>query len=199
MANTFFNKRNFAFNKTNSVPSLQFKLVGNWDKVIKTVQSVSPAVKKAGIYAQIKICEKVKQRVQYHLANQDLGWKAISPKTAKKKASKNLDSRTLIAYGQYYYAIEVWRPGSQHIVNVGVKRGRYTFTLSGKRSRIDIAKIATIHEFSSGKRVPRRPLWNPTIAEIGGAEGIKKLYLKHLIGKLRVMGIPIKPFRNIWL
>jgi hypothetical protein len=47
--------------------------------------------------------------------------------------------------------------------------------MNGKRSRLDIATIATIHEFSRGKRIPRRPLWNPTIKEMGSSKGIQKI------------------------
>lgn len=199
MPNTFLNRKSFPLNKGEKIPPLKFKLFGNWEKVIRTVQKSGPAVKTAGLYAQTKIAEEIKKKVKGHLVDQDLGWKQLSPKTSEIKQRAGVDGRILIAYGHYYHAIEVWKSGNQHLVYVGVRKGKHTYNAAtGKRSVLDIAQIAVIHEFSSGKRVPKRPLWNPTLREMGGAEGIKKLYVKHLTNKLRSMGLPITQYRNIW-
>lgn len=178
---------------------MTFSLTGEWDKALKIFKNIGPAVKVASLYAQRKIAEDAKKRVLGHLINQDLGWKALSSKYLQEKAKTAADTRMLMAYHRYYSSIEVWQNTSQQVVYVGVKRGKYTYSVwDHRRSRIDIAQIAAIHEFSKGRKIPRRPLWNPSIAEMGGEKGIKDKFVKHLVGKLRVMGIPVKQFQTLW-
>ena len=171
---------------------LEVKPIGNWQKTIRTFQQLGPAVKRASIKAQLKVCNEIAKKVKAHLRNQDLGWKKLSPEYAQRKQELGLDHRILMAYGNYYHSIEVWQVGNRHMTFVGVKKGKYTQTLSGKRSSLDIATIATLHEFSRGKHFPRRPLWNPTITEIGGAAGIKKMYVNSLRYWLRKEGLPVE-------
>lgn len=200
MGNTFLNKNSFPLNQKETIPSMRFKLFGRWAEAIRLTQTMGPKVKIASIYAQRKVCKDIEARVKKHLVNQDLGWKRLSPDTAYYKNKEGLDSRTLIAYGNYYHAIETWISGTSHFMYVGVKKGKYTYNYkTRKRSRLDLSKIATIHEFSTGRRLPKRPLWNPTIREVGGAQGIKGDYIKHLLGKARSMGLPIKEIKKIWL
>jgi hypothetical protein len=94
-----------------------------------------------------------------------------------------------MAWGNYYNNIKTWRVGSQKALMIGVRSGIYTRGYNGKKSKLDIARIAVIHEFSSGRRIPRRPLWNPTIAEYG-VRGFKELYLKFFKARLRRNRIP---------
>lgn len=197
MARTFLNKTNVALNQ-GFIPRVEFKLFGQWDETIRVLNKLSPTVKQCSLIAQMKICLQICKMVKNHLKNQDLNWEPLSGEYAKRKEEAGLEGGTLIAYGAYYNNITAWQKGSQHFAFVGVKRGIYTKNLQGKRSRLDIATIAAVHEFSSGRRVPKRPLWNPTIAEIGGAPGLKKLYVKHLVGSLRVRGIPVKAYFNIF-
>lgn len=197
MARTFFNKLNVPLNQ-GFIPRVQFKLFGDWAETIKVLNKLSPTIKDCSLIAQMKICQDVAKRVKAHLKNQDLAWQPLAHRTTMKKSQANLDSGTLIAYGTYYNNIKAWQIGNQHMAYVGVKRGIYTKDTRGKRSRIDVATIAAVHEFSSGRHIPRRPLWNPTIAEMGGAPGLKKLYVKHLVGSLRVRGVPVKSFFNLF-
>lgn len=197
MARTFFNKTNVPLNQ-GFIPRIEFKLFGQWDETIRILNKLSPTVKECSLIAQMKICQDICKRVKNHLKNQDLNWEPLSEKYREAKTNAGLGGETLIAYGQYYNNIEAWQKGNQHLAFVGVKKGIYTRRLSGKRSRLDVATIAAIHEFSNGIKLPRRPLWNPTIREMGGAPGIKKAYVKHLVGSLRVRGIPVKQFQNIF-
>jgi hypothetical protein len=156
-------------------------------------------VKIASAYAQHKIAEDLKKKVLGHLMNQDLGWMPLTERYLKQKAIAAADTRILLAWNQYYHCIELWHQNAENTVYVGVKKGKYTYSVwDNKRSKIDIARIAAIHEFSKGRRIPRRPLWNPSIQEMGGEKGIKDKFVKHLVGKLRVMGIPVKQFQALW-
>lgn len=185
------------FFNTGSLPlggddlKMEVKLFGDWAKAIRTFQGLSRKIKIASLEAQTKVCEAVVKKVKAHLRNQDLGWAPLNPKYLERKSERGLDSRALIAYGNYYHAIGVWKKGNQHLVFAGVKRGIYTRSLTGKRSKLDIATIAVIHEFSSGKKIPKRPLWNPTLREFG-KKGIKDLYVKNLRTSLRRQGLPVK-------
>jgi len=172
--------------------AMRFRLVGEWKRTMDVIQRLPNSMKESSLNAQMKLGEEVIKRVKAHLRKQDLPWPPLHSDTQAKKSRADLDPRALIAYGSYYHNIKVWRVGSQKTVLIGVKPGIYTRTYMGKRSKIDIARIAAIHEFSSGKRVPKRPLWNPTIREMGGAQGFKDQFLKSFKAYLRRAGIPFK-------
>ena len=179
------------------LPRMEIKPMGNWANTISTVTRISPDIKDAGIKGQMKVAREIVRRVKGHIRNQDLGWKPLSETTQAIKSIYGLDSRTLYAHGGYYNAIEAWQKGSQFMVFAGVKKGKYSRSYGGKKRAIDIGQVAAVHEFSSGKRVPRRPLWNPTIREMGGAAGLKKMFMGSFLYYLRMKGIPIKPFRDL--
>ena len=193
MPRTFLHKGNLANIGNNGIiPKVRFELFGDWAKTMYILKTIGPKVKLASTKAQLKVGKEIAKKVRGHIRNQDLGWEPLSTKYAEAKANAGLQGGTLMAYNNYINAIKVWQPGNRHMVLIGVKRGIYTREINGKRSRLEIAEIAGIHEFSSGKRVPRRPLWNPTIAEMGGANGIKKMYINSLAWHLRAMGIPVR-------
>lgn len=181
----------------NSIPRLEITPVGNWARVIRTVQNLGPDFKEAGLKAQMKVAREIVRKVKAHIRNQDLGWRPLAESTIAIKESYGLDSKVLYAHGGYYRAIEAWQKGSQHMVFAGVKKGKYSRAYSGRKRAIEIAQVAALHEFSSGKRFPRRPLWNPTIREMGGARGIKDMFMGSFLYWLRMKGIPIKPYRDL--
>lgn len=184
MANTFLHKADLA-------PRINIKLFGNWDKTIRTIQRLDPTIKKCSIKAQLKVATEIQKKVKAHIRNQDLGWKPLSDEYLQDKLAKGLSGGILMAYKAYYENITVWHSGNQHFVYVGVKKNIYTRNLSGGKSKLPIDKIAFIHEFASGKRYKRRPLWNPTIAEMGGARGLRKMYINSLKWHLRKNGVPV--------
>lgn len=196
MPGTYINARNFDLN-AGYTPRFQVELVGNWAKVTNLFGKLSPKIKQASVKAQIKVCTEIARRVKAHLRNQDLNWKSLNPYYASRKAKAGLGSKILMNYRTYYDNITVWQKGNQHLVLAGVKRGVYTKTLSGKRSAMEVASIATVHEFASGKGAARRPLWNPTIQELGGSKGIKAIYLRAFIWHLRRSGVPVTPLKGM--
>ena len=76
---------------------------------------------------------------------------------------------------------------------MGVKKGIYTRSLNGKKSKFDIAKVAYMNEIG-GRKLPARPLWAPVIKEFGGARGIQNQFVDILHKKLRRRGIPVVNF-----
>lgn len=197
MARTFFNKLNVPRKAGTGQYQVKFKLFGQWDESIDILNRMGKEVKQASLKAQFKICQDIAKRVKKHIKNQDLNWQPLSPIYEQRKEAAGLSGRILEAYSNYYNNISVWSIGNQGYAYVGVKKGIYTRNLQGKRSTYDLATIAAIHELSQGKKIPRRPLWNPTIAELGGAPGLKKMFVSSLIGHLRSRGIPVKSFMNL--
>lgn len=178
---------------------VEIKPVGNWEQTIRVIQKMGPAIKAVSIDAQTKVAKEILKKVRGHLRDQDLKWRPLNPLYAKQKASRGLDSRTLIAHGSYYHALEIWKSTwNGHMVFVGVKKGKYGTSLSGKKSKLDISTIAAIHEFSSGRKIPRRPLWNPTLKEMGGQKGLKELYMNYLLSGLKRKGIPVTRIRKLF-
>lgn len=178
-------------------PRIEITLFGSWEETMRVMGSLGRVVKQCSLKAQMKVCREIAQKVKGHLRNQDLGWRPLNPEYAERKEEAGFDSRTLIGAGTYYNNIDVWSNRQQKMAFVGVKKGIRTISVTGKRSKLDVATIAYIHEFG-GRKIPKRALWNPTIQEIGGAQGIKAMYTRSLYYWLRMNKIPVESFRRIF-
>lgn len=192
---TFFNR---AVPKTypGVIPQISFKLFGQWDEAMTLLKNIGPKVKASSIKAQLKIGKDIVTKVRAHIRNQDLGWPELDPKYAMRKMKAGLSDEMLMAYNTYHDNISIWTSGNNKLISIGVRKGIYTRELNGRRSKLDVATIAAIHEFSSGRRSKRRPLWNPTIMEMGGAKGIKTMFLNSLVYHLKVSGINVTRKEN---
>jgi hypothetical protein len=175
--------------------SLRFKPVGDWKTTMKVIQRLPRSMKDSSVKAQLRLGQLIVKKVKAHIRNQDLGWKPLKKETADAKNRYGLDDKILWGHGTYYRSITVWESGMGRAVFVGVKRNIYTRTYRGRKSKIEVAQIAAIHEFSSGRKIPKRPLWNPTIKEMGGAQGFKEQFVKSFKAYLRRAGIPFKDLR----
>jgi hypothetical protein len=195
MPRTFLNKNNIP-RGDGLVPKIKFELFGDWTRAMSVLKTMGPKVKESSLRAQLKVGNVIAKKVKAHIRNQDLGWQGLDEDYAKAKGAGGLSGKVLMGYKTYYNEIKVWKSGNRHLVNIGVRRGIYTRELSGGRSKLEVAAIAGVHEFSSGRRIPRRPLWNPTIAEIGGVKGIQKMYINSLIWHLRMFGVPVTAKRT---
>lgn len=193
MAKKFFTKLTADnLSQTSDRPQIKFELFGDWDKAMNVIKGLGPNIKKASVKAQLKVGNIIVRKVKAHIRNQDLGWKPLSPMYEMRKSGAGLNTNIMRAHDTYYDNIKVWQSGNRHLVNIGVKRGIYTKTISGRKSKLEVATIAAIHELSSGKRFPRRPLWNPTIKEMGSSKGIRKIFINSLVWHLRLYGVPVK-------
>lgn len=93
-----------------------------------------------------------------HLRDQDLNWKPLKPNTLKRKLKVGESEKTLIATSSYFQSITSWLQKDTALV--GVKRN-----VRNKQGQV-IANIARVHEFGSPlRRIPKRPLWKPTLKE----------------------------------
>ncbi len=173
MANNFFQKSKHT--------SARFKPLGKWDEAVRLLGRLNPEIKAAALRAQELIATDILNHVRWHLISQDLPWRPLKKKYKTAKRQRGLDTRMLISHGTYYESIEVWKRANGWQYFVGVKKGKFGKTLDGKKSKIDISTVAIIQEFGRN----RRPLWNPTIMEMGGTRGIKELYLNKFEAQLR--------------
>jgi hypothetical protein len=172
---------------------IKVQFFGQWEEAIRTLNRLGPNIKEASIAAQMGVMNDIKNRVKGHLRNQDIPEMTSKPyndQYAKAKKELGRDPRFLMSSGTYYRSIQVWKVGTFNFAFVGVRNGIKTKSLTGNASRLDVARIAYMHEMG-GKHLPRRPLWNPTIREMGGANGIKDLFVQHLYLKLRRKKVPI--------
>lgn len=169
------------------------RLFGQWEEAIRTLNRLGPTIKLSSVDAQMAVMKDIKSRIKAHLRNQDIPEMTSKPYNSRYRQAKSQlsrDQRFLISSGTYYRSIDVWKTGNFNFAFVGVRNGIKTKTLKGKNSRLDVARIAYMNEMG-GKTLPKRPLWNPTIREMGGANGIKDLFVQHLYRKLKRRRIPI--------
>lgn len=165
-------------------PQLTFKPTGKWDEATRLLGRLDPSIKIAAVKAQTTVANTIIKKVKGHLLKQDLPWPALSDRWSREKAAHGADGRMLIATQSYLNNITTWHRKNGWEVFMGVKKGIYGRTIDGKRSQRDISTIATIQEYGRD-RSQRRPLWNPTIQELGNTKGIKKLYLDRFATELR--------------
>ena len=126
-------------------------------------------VKNAAIAGQRKAAERLVKIVREHLNKQDLGW-------AERSSTTNSgDSRILVDYGEYYDAIKAWRKND--IYYAGVKNDAYN------HRGIQISKYAAYHEYGTSTE-PARPLWGPSMGDLGGSKGVRKIVIDSIYRKI---------------
>jgi phage gpG-like protein len=103
------------------------------------------------------LCNLVKLAIQ----TQAYKWKPLTERYIKWKKHKELDTRILIATGEYVQSIQVTQNEDGDLEDV-----TYTVGLPDKihvSSNLPIRKLAAIHEFGAPKaKIPARPVWRPT-------------------------------------
>jgi len=156
---------------------------GNWDRVIRKFQTLQRDMEQALCEATIEAANLVEGTVIGHLKNQDLGWQPLTEaylkrkKSGKKRGSRRLSGKTLIATRTYFQSITSEVDGMQGFV--GVKRG-----VAREADGTDVFNIAMVHEHgSSDGRIPARELWAPTILECRSQ--VADIYRRKAEGVLR--------------
>lgn len=139
---------------------IEIKFEGDWRKTKRFLGVLPITVRRAAEEGQRKAAETLVKVVVGHLKKQDLGWE---PKSDEGHSN---DERILIDSGTYLRSIKAWKNRSGY--NVGVPGN--TFSPKGER----VADYAIYNEFGFGKG-PARPLWGPSIQEMGGAKGVQQI------------------------
>lgn len=156
-------------------------MFGRWDLISDGFSGLDARVKSSAVWGQRKGAELIVKVAKAHINNQDLGW------VPRSSTTESGDGRILVDTEAYYGAIKAWKEGSTY--HAGVP----TSATNGKGTPIYIYAIA--HEYGLG-RVPARPLWRPTLKEVGGKKGVKgivKTAIAKKVLELRNKGFDVKP------
>lgn len=166
---------------------IKFELVGDWEKAIREFSSMGRVVKAASIAAQLKLGREIVKKVKGHLKKQDIpNWPPLNREYRRRKLNAGYGSDMLMMTQTYYDNITTWKVGNNNLVLIGVKRGIFGKTLSGKRSKIEVAAYAWIQERTVNLK-QRRPLWDYTIQEdLGGKMGIEDTFLLYFYKQLKI-------------
>jgi hypothetical protein len=148
-----------------------FKKIGDWRAVEQAFSELGPNIKRASRRGQNKAADTLLKIVLGHLDRQDLPWVPLKPQTMLNKGN---DLILLDTY-KYRFNIKKWTDNDGKVL-VGVKKG---VVYKKKNKTIEVSKVAAMHEFGFG-RVPKRPLWEPSLRELGGPEGIRNIVAQTL-------------------
>jgi hypothetical protein len=142
----------------------------------RVVMSIRPEMKKAQIKSLTRFGIKAEAIAVAHISNQDLGWKALTPKYLAQKVREGKSELTLVATASYFKAITSWVMSDT--VYVGVKR-----TVRNPNGE-EIANIAKILEYGT-KDSAARPLWTPTLREAIAWHNLNNTPEKHFMEAMR--------------
>lgn len=153
------------------------KKIGDWTGVENFFKSLGVEMKKKINQSQWEICKKLRDTVIHHIQDQDLNWQDLSERTTKRK-KKNKDI-ILIDTETYINNIKLWRQGGKAFV--GVKKGTL---YKRKDATVSLERVAIWLEYGTSK-MPARPLWNPSIDELGGQEGMRDYVVDAIFRRLK--------------
>lgn len=139
--------------------NIEIKKIGNWAGAELQYKNLDRTIKMSLMATERLIANKIKAKVRGHMRNQDLPWREAS---RSKKGPK-----LMIETGTYYNSIKVRQLNLA--ITVGVDKD-----VIHPRTHQPIWRIARWQENGTkGKhRIPKRPLWEPSIKEVGGSVGI---------------------------
>ena len=157
-------------------PQITIKKQGNWAGATWNYKMLNKSIRETIVKEEKAIAKELYQRVRAHIRDQDLPW---------KRPSKNKrGSKLMIHWGTYYHSITT---GSNKLEAwVGVRKGLYH-----PRTGQEIHRIATWQEYGTNShkhKIPKRPLWGPSIEEMGGRQAFVNRVEKKLRAKMKRMG-----------
>lgn len=169
---------------------IQIKTIGLWQRELRKMRYLPRDIKVSSNWGQQKAAQKLVGIVKGHLEKQDLPWAPLAESTKRTK----YDWRTLIESETYINNIKAFRKGG--VYYAGVKRG------VTEPNGIETSVVAAMHEFGSGGSgigLPARPLWAPSLKEMGGTRGIRKIVMQAIARKLRLRGWSLDMFSQAQL
>jgi len=136
----------------------------------KWINTMETAVVVVANKTSVEMATRLRDRVVQNIFEQTLPLTPLNDKYKLYKAKNGLDTRILIATGQYVDAIEVWKwkRGDILTVQVGVRPNRIHKKLvtgghkkdakKGKTKRLRMVDLARMLEVGT-KNMPARPAW----------------------------------------
>lgn len=146
--------------------------MGNWPGAVRAYSMMNPVIKSAIMNAQRRYARRLVSAVKKHIMAQDLPWAPAS--TGKRGSHLMIDTR------DYYESISYWQKDYQ--LEVGVKK----HFIHGKTGQ-PLWKVAQWQEKGT-KNIPARPLWKPTIEELGGSNQCYVEVKTEMFAKLAALG-----------
>ena len=151
--------------------------IGNWVAAETKLAAIGGLVMSSAVYGQRNAAEKLVAIVRGHIDHQDLGWPAVLQDSG--------DPRILVDSELYRNSIKAWKSGTVYYAGVP------TSVKYPKGNRV--SDVAIMHEFGTNRMV-ERPLWGPSIKELGGSKGVRKIVagaIASKIVKLRAAGFSV--------
>lgn len=150
---------------------LKINTIGNWGGVMKAFTEMGFDINQAAKNGQISAAKKILKLVKNHIQKQDLPWEQLQRSTIRRKNSSDIYLDTHI----YFESINYW--WENKIIKIGVKRG-----ISYPSNGPEVAQVGIWMELGT-KYMPARPVWGPSIEELG-KEGIKNIVADTIVRKL---------------
>lgn len=161
------------------IARLTAQKLGNWDAAIEFFDKLGYNVKDTALTAQRKETTELKKKVVGHILAQDLPWAPLSPNTKKRKQPYNRN-KVYIDTETYLNSVTTWTEGNHSYV--GIKKGT---TYKNRKDRsVTVDQVAMWMEYGT-KNTPARPLWAPSINEMGGAGGMRDRIAKAIYNRLK--------------
>jgi sulfur relay (sulfurtransferase) DsrC/TusE family protein len=151
------------------------QLEGDWQGATNELGTLDSKMRKAIQAAQRSQGQKLMRIVRNHILNQDLNWPDLA------YPEKSGDPRILIDTEAYLNAITEWQENLIHYI--GVKQD----ATNGRGEKISFYAYLLEYGWISrgGNSVPPRPLWQPSINEMGGPEGWTAKIREEMIRKFK--------------
>lgn len=149
-----------------------FSLVGDWPGVQVALNQLDPMIKSSTEWGMRKATEAIVKKVKNHINAQDLGW-------PQRSSGYNAgDPRILVDTEAYYGAIQAYKKGD--VYYAGVKPNK-----TNAQGHL-ITNYALMNEYGGGN-LPPRPVWQPSVAEYGGKQGVRATVVRAIFDKVKIL------------
>jgi hypothetical protein len=154
---------------------ISIKPFGQWAQARRASSNLSSSIKRSIRAAEEKVAKRLIKIVKGHILNQDLPWKALAIETQERKGH----DRVYIDSFTYLTSLKYWQ--KDYTVHIGIPRG-----IIEPRSKVELYKVAVWMEYGTkgGRRMPARPLWGPSVAELGGSDGMNEIVRETISARL---------------
>jgi len=166
-------------------PSPKMVLFGDWVKTQSMLSTIDITMGIGVSAGQQAFAKRLKRLVRKHIRTNGAGispaWPPVSSRYAKYKTKRGGDPFDIYKMsGLYYNSIDVWSNGTNWYAGLKANTRH-----SDKKARYTLAQIARILESgSSARNIKARPLWSPSLKQLGGTAGVKALVLWHVRDKI---------------
>ena len=137
---------------------MALRRTGDWNRVNNVISHLRTEMLASQRICLQRFALKAEGLAKGHISAQDLGWRPLKAKTIAEKARRGYSTSIMVASSTYFQNITSWVSGNTALA--GVRRG------VREAGGADVGDIARQLEFGSTvRRVPARPLWQPTFQE----------------------------------